>query len=466
MTSVSVPILTWHPQHVSGNSYRDNDLRAVRDDLETIHAMGLRIVPVVRIVDALLAGDLDRLQGCVGLTLDDGSDFDVRDLPHPSWGVQRSFLNVLRDFQARHGHHAQPWLHATTFVIVSPEARAELDRTCMIGCRWWNHDWYPEAEATGLMAVESQGWDHNHPTLQRTATTAPRGAFEIQREDEANAEIARSCELLRELRGRAGDVMFAFPYGSASEFLLRDWLPREGPRRGIACAFGDEPAAVCADSNRWRIPRLCFRRDWQVEGELERLLRSLRVRTHHHPAGLAESAFRHAPKRGPLSWTDYLRTWEVHDASVVAGPLFKKGFNQEAPTYPRHFVLVYSPPPDSEDTTPRVVAYAHQRPFDEVYLGGGMVADAAAYRKMPKWLFEQVKAEGGLATIVSKGSISMLGDSPASFGHVGEPRARAADLRTGYEDTGVEHLMVYWRKALPLDQKQRLIAKVAAAGPF
>jgi len=77
-----------------------------------------------------------------------------------------------------------------------------------------------------------------------------------------------------------------------------------------------------------------------------------------------------------------------------------------------------------------------------------------------------VRDEGGLATIVTRESFTMLGDSPAAFGHVGEPRARQADLRTGFVDTDVEHLMVFWRRELPADEKQRLIAKVAALGAF
>jgi hypothetical protein len=156
----------------------------------------------------------------------------------------------------------------------------------------------------------------------------------------------------------------------------------------------------------------------------------------------------------------------VSDARVLAGDLFRRSFGHEVPDYPRHFVLVYSPESRSVRTAPEVVAYCHQRAFEEVYLEGGMCADAGAYRRMPRWLFEQARVEGGLATIVSRQSIAMLGDSPATFGHVGEPRARAADLRTGFVDTGKEHLMVFWRRELPEEEKRRLIERVAAIGAF
>ena len=60
----------------------------------------------------------------------------------------------------------------------------------------------------------------------------------------------------------------------------------------------------------------------------------------------------------------------------------------------------------------------------------------------------------------------MLGDCAAVFGHVGEPRARAADLRSGFVDTGREHLMVIWRKPLADARMRALIDEVAALGPF
>ena len=92
--------------------------------------------------------------------------------------------------------------------------------------------------------------------------------------------------------------------------------------------------------------------------------------------------------------------------------------------------------------------------------------DERAYRRFPRWLFEAVRAQGGLATIVTRDSVEMLGDCAAVFGHVGEPRARAADLRTGFVDTDREHLMVIWRKALPEDAKRRLVDEVASRGAF
>ena len=165
-------------------------------------------------------------------------------------------------------------------------------------------------------------------------------------------------------------------------------------------------------------------------------------------------------------WRNCLQTWEVHDARVVAGELFMKSFGHPIPDYPRHFVLVYSPPPGAGDTTPRVVAYVHQSPYENVYLGGGLCVDERAYRRFPKDLFGEVREEGGLATIVTRDSIAMMGDAVAAFGHVGEPRSRQASIRTGFADTEFPHVMVVWRRDIEEAEKRRVVQKVAVLGPF
>ncbi|HET6264624.1 MAG TPA: hypothetical protein VFD95_07195, partial [Usitatibacter sp.] len=196
MTAARVPVLTWHSMNVAGPDHATNDHVAFREGLEALHRLGMRVVSAMDVARALVEGRIDELAGSVALTFDDGSDFDFHDLPHPRWGPQRGMMRILEDFRARHGLAAQPRLHATGFTIVSPEARAELDRTCMIGCRWWNDDWWEAAEASGLMSVESHGWDHNHDSLARTVARAPRGTFNLATREDARAEIAQASSWL------------------------------------------------------------------------------------------------------------------------------------------------------------------------------------------------------------------------------------------------------------------------------
>ena len=467
-----VPILTWHAMNVAGPGYGENDHVAFASDLETIHRLGLRVVSLRSIAAALIHGRLDELAGCVGLSLDDGSDFDWYDLPHPAWGVQRSMANVLRGFRARHGPLAQPDPHATSFTIVSPEAREELDRTCMIGCRWWNDAWWRDARAEGLLAVESHGWDHNHESLQATATSAPRGAFDVVSRAQADAEIAQASRFLKARRGGDESVLFAYPYGDANEYLAEEYFPDGSLAHGVFAAFTTASAPVTAATSRWRIPRYVFGKHWKSPRELERLLRDpgpfARLKRFFRsaaPIELAPPAPAESEPQAKIDWRECLRTYEVNEATALADDLFRKSFGQPVPDYPRHFVLVYSPWAGTT-APPRIVAYVHFSPHDDVYLAGGMCADPAAYREFPKSLFESVKRAGGFATIVTRDAIGMLGDSPAVFGHVGEPRARQADLRTGFVDTGRPHIMAVWRRGLPEGEKQRLLDKVEALGPF
>ena len=447
--------------HVDGPGYAQNDHCAFREDLEWLHGAGLKVVSLATIAAALREGRLASLAGCVGLSMDDGSDFDYYDLPHPTCGPQRGMAGILSDFRARHGADAQPELQATIFTIVSAQARAELDRTCMIGCRWWNDDWYRAAEASGLLAVESHSWDHNHFTLPSTVTRAKRGTFDVNDAAEAHAELVQAARHLRELRGRGGDVLFAYPYGDAGRYLAEEWLPAHGDTNGIVAAFAaSNTEPVTATSSRWRIPRYIFGDQWKSHDDLAAMLRD----AGNAPAP-RQPRQRNAMQQ-PVHWRDRLRTYEINDANVVAGDLFRRCFGQEVPSYPRHFVLVHSPEPGSEDP-PAVVAYVHQTRQENYALCGGMCVDERAYRRFPKWLFQAVREQGGLATIVTRDSIERLdAECVAVFGHVGEPRARAADLRTGFVDTGREHLMVVWRKPLSEQDRLRLVDVVASAGPF
>ena len=114
-----IPILAYHSMFMSGNDVSDNDHRALAADLEAIEAEGFEIRPLADLVSTWLArpGELEGRR-LVALTCDDGPDFDFRDIEHPEWGMQRSFLNILRDFRAAHPGR-QPGLHITSFVVVS-----------------------------------------------------------------------------------------------------------------------------------------------------------------------------------------------------------------------------------------------------------------------------------------------------------------------------------------------------------
>lgn len=271
---VRIPILCYEPMRIDGNGYADNDVRALAADLRQVSDAGFRIMPLRAVVDAWLDNRGADIEGkVVAFTCDHGADFDYFDLPHPAWGIQRSVLNVLRDFAAERPR-AQPQLNVTAFAIASPEARAVLDRTCMIGKGWWTHAWWKDAIASGLLHVANNSWDHNHETLTGSISPgARRGTFAaINDERLADLEIAQAADYLRRNAPNPGTGLFAYPYGQANDFLVREYLPRKGRELGIRAAFGTRAGFLEPGCGRWEVPRFMFRRDWSTPGELQAIL--------------------------------------------------------------------------------------------------------------------------------------------------------------------------------------------------
>ena len=266
-----IPILTYHPMNISGNSYDSNDHVALATDLELLSRNAINVVSLHAVVDALLVGELASLGRCVAITFDDGSNFDYFDLPHPTWGLQRGMLTILSD-AARSQRAAT--LEATSFVIVSPEARGELDRKCMIGAQWWTDDWWAVSERSGRLKIESHSWDHNHDALDATVTAAHKGTFDIARLDDADREIADANHYLCTTRGRPGPVLFAYPYGQASAYVSGKYFPRGQHLHGVKAAFTTAGSPVDAASDRWLIPRFVCGWHWKSADELDHLLRT------------------------------------------------------------------------------------------------------------------------------------------------------------------------------------------------
>ncbi|MEO7757008.1 MAG: polysaccharide deacetylase family protein [Dokdonella sp.] len=266
-----VPVLTYHSNNISGNDYASNDHVALAQDLRLIHRHGLRIVPLARVVDVLLGETSPAtLERAIALSFDDGSWFDWHDIDHPGFGMQRSLAGVLRDFTAETG----VCVHATSFVIVSPDARSTLDDTCLAGRGWWTDDWWPAAQAEGLIAIESHSWDHNHHTLAVTAQREQRkGTFRtIDSHADADAEIRQASDWLDARLAPHRTSLFAYPYGDSNAYLVEEYLPRFAHEHRLRAAFSTEPAPVDTSSHRWQLPRYVCGQHWRSTDDLVRIL--------------------------------------------------------------------------------------------------------------------------------------------------------------------------------------------------
>jgi hypothetical protein len=266
-----VPVLTYHSNNVSGNAYASNDHIALAADLRAIHRAGLRIAPLARVVDALLGVVPEStVENAVALSFDDGSWFDWHDMEHPTFGRQRGFAGVLRDFAGETGAA----VHATSFVIVSPAARETLDRTCLAGRGWWGDDWWPQAQHEGVLAIESHSWDHNHDTLPEAAQREQRtGTFRtIDTWADADAQIRQAADWLDERCAPHHATLFAYPYGESNAYLVEDYLPHHAVEHRVRAAFGTDPAPIEAGSPRWMLPRYVCGQHWSSSAGLVRLL--------------------------------------------------------------------------------------------------------------------------------------------------------------------------------------------------
>ena len=268
-----VPILTYHATNITGNDYVTNDHVALAADLRLIDTLGYTIVPLECVVHALLEG-ASLPDKALAITLDDGTDFDYRDILHPSYGMQQSMFNILDAFRKEAGITRQPWLHITSFVIVSPEARQDLDAYGMAGTGWFNHDWWIPAARSGRMAIANHSWDHNLSGVRTASPRIRRDTFTcIDTPEQADFQIRQARDFIRRLLPRHAPVrLFAYPFGEGNDFLLKEYFPRGCVHTGTLAAFSTEPAPVGTGANRWFLPRYVCGQHWNSPQALEYLL--------------------------------------------------------------------------------------------------------------------------------------------------------------------------------------------------
>lgn len=273
MSSASwrVPVLTYHASTVGGPDYAGNDHVAFASDLAAATRLGWRIVPLQWVVEQRLGLARRDLTRCLALSCDDGTVLDVHDVDYPGQGRQPSFLGLLDALSS------QPDRHLTCFVIASPEARARMDRDCLHGLGWMGEDWWLPAQATGRIAIGNHSWDHNHAVMAGSAPEdLPRGDFfAIDRPGFADFQIRQAADYLAARLGPGRCPLFAYPFGHAPDYLVREWLPAQGPGLGLQAAFGTQGGAVGPDSDPWNLPRYVCGLHWTSPAEFEALLAGL-----------------------------------------------------------------------------------------------------------------------------------------------------------------------------------------------
>ncbi len=275
-----IPVLTYHGVNVLANRYEENDHLGLAADLREISHLGYQIVPLSEIVDWHKGIVEDaKLEKCLAITFDDGSWFDFHDLPHPTCGEQRSLFNILRDFQSEVGREAQPALHATSFVICSPDAREQLDRNGLIGLGWWGDDWWQAAQTSALMSIQCHSWDHVHPDVETVAQADNiKGDFSrVASYEDCEIQVRAAADYIASVISGYRPDLFAYPYGQCSDYLAQRYFPEFSSRHGFRAAFTTDSRAVSRVDDIWRLPRFVFGRDWRSCSELRALLEKTAV---------------------------------------------------------------------------------------------------------------------------------------------------------------------------------------------
>ncbi len=263
-----VPVLTYHSNNILGVDYHNNDHVALATDLKVIHQMGLKVITLNQLL-LWHQGVLNdqAVQNAVVLTCDDGSWFDFYDLEHPEFGQQISFFNILK----HHQKQTQQDVHISNFVIVSPEARTELDRVCLLGKGWWDDDWWAVAQASGIMSIENHSWNHNHVAFHRDFSR-DNSFREVDTFAACEAQIKQAQEYLAHKIKNHQAKYFAYPYGNCSDYLLHEYLPSEAHKINLQAALTTEPQKVSKQHSIWALPRFVCGQDWSCVEEFKDLI--------------------------------------------------------------------------------------------------------------------------------------------------------------------------------------------------
>lgn len=171
-----------------------------------------------------------------------------------------------------------------------------------------------------------------------------------------------------------------------------------------------------------------------------------------------------------------VRIFDAGNAAPYASRLFEESFGAAFPVprtecglpFPtppenwRQYVALYSWPEGQQET----VGFCNWIRVGDVYLEGGMCVSKSIYRRLPPEHFRECRSRGGFAQMIMQEASRTLNDCTAWFGHCGDAKAMAVDLRVGYEPTPVKHLIVKWFRQITDQEKSALIAKIARIGPF
>lgn len=264
-------ILAFHSHNIDGNTYETNDHVALDASLALLAALGIPVLRLSDIVQALRSRTFPRLpERFAAITLDDGSDYDWKPLHHPVHGAQEPMGAIVR----RHarsilGLFSRRKACATSFVIASPEAR---DQIVGPGKPYrLSDDWWREAQASGYFDIGCHGWNHVHPLVDemKRAPDLVEAFGNVRTPAEAGRQVTEAARFIRGKAGPGAARLFAYPYGQVSDYLADEWLPAQDE---VLAAFTTVDRPLEEGADLWRLPRYVCGWHWKSNDELRAIV--------------------------------------------------------------------------------------------------------------------------------------------------------------------------------------------------
>src|SRR5688572_90483 len=154
---------------------------------------------------------------------------------------------------------------------------------------------------------------------------------------------------------------------------------------------------------------------------------------------------------------------EVERGDRFIGKLFQRKFGSPPPEFGHHLIAFHVRP----DGSYAPAAYLHLWTQGTIGLVGGGCTDGHVLRAMSAAERAAIDAAGGLLLQMLGFCFAKFEDGlEAYFGHCGDARAKAVDLRAGFVETRVPFLLVRPNRSLSVERSEELLRQAEAIGRF
>lgn len=160
---------------------------------------------------------------------------------------------------------------------------------------------------------------------------------------------------------------------------------------------------------------------------------------------------------------DFVLVAEVEGGDRMVRGLFRRKFSFDPPAFGHHLIAFHA----RADGSYVPAAYLHLWTRETIGLVGGGCTDGHVLRAMGEAQRARIEAADGLL-------LQMLGycfarfepGLEAFFGHCGDARAKAIDLRAGFRETRHPHLLFRPNRELSAARAEELLRQAEAIGHF